>query len=491
MRDIVSQAIAPDNGAAYRRAVAAARIALERVVTHTVAADASFADRERAVLAAANEACRLMLETALQATANAQGDRVRVEGVVYARHHEGTVAYHSLCGPLDVRRATYREVGVRNGPTIVPVELAAGLIEGATPALAFRVALGYAQGPGRQAEEQMHADHRQPPSRSTLERLGKAIGRETHRVAPRVEAVVRQEDALPAGAHAIVVGLYRTTVPMEEPRPAGAAPTTRRKSRTTPYIRTPPAPVDVNYRMAYVGTVSVVDRAGEVLVTRRYAIASTADPAMLTTRMMADVTRARAQASRMPVGVVQDAAPELWTLVGTALTTDARLRRWHEAIDRYHLNERLGEVLRLVEPDERRRQGQVRRWNTRLDTDDRAIDRIARWIAERMTAPGVDTAAVEPHFTYLVNHQDRMRYATLREKGLPCGSGATEGACKSVVTMRTKRSGQRWHEDGVTAALTLRSICASGFRRCGRTSRPTIQPMYRPLRDPSAFQTLL
>ena len=78
-----------------------------------------------------------------------------------------------------------------------------------------------------------------------------------------------------------------------------------------------------------------------------------------------------------------------------------------------------------------------------------------------MTAPGVDTAAVEPHFTYLSNHHDRLRCATLRTKGLPCGSGATEGACKSVVTMRAKGSGQRWHEDGVTAALTLRSIYLS------------------------------
>jgi hypothetical protein len=461
MRNIVPQAITPDNEEAYSQAVAAARVALARAVTLAVGAHASFADRERAVLTAANEACRETLAAALQATADAQPEQVRIDGVEYRRHQVGTVAYHSLCGPLDVERATYREVGVHNGPTVVPLDLAAGLIEGATPALAYRVALRYAQGPGRQAEEQMHADHRRPPSRSTLERLGKAIGTHTDRVAPQIEPVVRQAETLPAGAHAIVVGLDRTTVPMEEPRPAGATPTTRRTARTTPYIRTPPGPVDVHYRMAYVGTVSVVDRAGEALVTRRYAIASTADPATLTTRMMADVTRARAQRPRLAVGVVQDAAPELWTLVRTAVTTQTRLRTWHEAIDRYHLNERLAAVLQLVEPNERRRRDQLRRWNTRLDTDDRTIDRIARWVAERMTTQDVDTAALEPHFTYLTNQQARMRYATLRSKGLPCGSGATEGACKSVVTMRAKGSGQRWHTDGVTAALTLRSVYLS------------------------------
>ena len=100
------------------------------------------------------------METTLQTTAEAYPDRVRVDGVLYERHHEGTVMYHSLCGPLAVRRATYREVGERNGPTVVPLDSATGLIEGATPALAYRVALGYAQGPGRHAEEQMHARRR-------------------------------------------------------------------------------------------------------------------------------------------------------------------------------------------------------------------------------------------------------------------------------------------------------------------------------------------
>lgn len=78
-----------------------------------------------------------------------------------------------------------------------------------------------------------------------------------------------------------------------------------------------------------------------------------------------------------------------------------------------------------------------------------------------MTAPSVVTAAIEPHFTSLTNNRKRMRYATVKAKGLPCGSGATEGACTSVVTARAKGSGQRWHEDGVTAALTFRAIYRS------------------------------
>jgi hypothetical protein len=174
------------------------------------------------------------------------------------------------------------------------------------------------------------------------------------------------------------------------------------------------------------------------------------------------VHRARAQAPRLPVGVIQDAAPELWTLVRGGLTTEARLRQWEEAIDRYHLNERLAEILRITEPETARRAQQLTRWNDALDRDDATIDRIARWLAERIPAyEGDELAILEAHWTFIFNNNDRLRYATVRAKGLPCGSGATEGACKSVIMIRAKGCGQRWHQDGVTAVLTLRAAYLS------------------------------
>jgi hypothetical protein len=51
-----------------------------------------------------------------------------------------------------------------------------------------------------------------------------------------------------------------------------------------------------------------------------------------------------------------------------------------------------------------------------------------------------------------------MRYASIIKQGLPTGSGATEGACKSLIMIRAKRCGQRWHSSGVNAVVTLRSL---------------------------------
>jgi hypothetical protein len=48
---------------------------------------------------------------------------MRVNGVRYRQHALGVAKYRSLCGPLRVRRFSYRSVGVRNGKTCIPLDL--------------------------------------------------------------------------------------------------------------------------------------------------------------------------------------------------------------------------------------------------------------------------------------------------------------------------------------------------------------------------------
>lgn len=438
--------------------------ALRRAVDAKVGLDAGFEAREVAALALTNEATRLFLHGDLMAIADRHGEHVEVDGVIYQRHQPGTVTYFTLCGALEIDRWTYREMGVRNGPTIVPLELEAGLVEHGTPALGFRIALGYAKAHMRSCEEDMKADHRSPPSRSTLERMAKAIGTDARRVAPRIEPRLRRAEGVPDGAVALSMGLDRTAVPMEESRPTGEAPATRRKTRQTPYERTPPNPVNVNYRMAYVGTITFHDAHGDELGTRFYTAAAHESPtARVVGPLMADLRQALRQAPGLTVGVIQDGAPELWTLLTTALSAEPLVTTYYTAIDRYHLNERLAEILRGVEPDVAARGERLSQWNERLDRDDDAIYRIRATVRAihadatlRRDRVLLDT--LDPHLTYLENNAYLMRYARLREVGLPVGSGVTEGACKSVIQMRTNGGGQRWRPEGLEAVLTLRAV---------------------------------
>jgi len=93
----------------------------------------SFGEREVEALTISGEAVRELLREELQAIANSFGEEVLVNGVRYHLHEPGSDTYHGLCGPLEIKRPTHREVGVHNGRIVVAVELVAGLVEGATP----------------------------------------------------------------------------------------------------------------------------------------------------------------------------------------------------------------------------------------------------------------------------------------------------------------------------------------------------------------------
>jgi len=438
--------------------------ALRRAVDAKVGEAATFADREAAALALANEATRRFLQDDLEAIAKSHGAQVEMDGRIYQRHEPGTVRYYTLCGLLDIERWTYREVGVRNGPTIVPLDLEAGLVEQATPALGFRVALGYAKDHMRSCEEDLRADHRCPPSRSTLERMAKAIGREAKQAAPRIEPRLRRAEPVPEGAVAIALGLDRTAVPMEEVISGDEVPATRRKARRRPYTRKQPDPVTVNYRMAYIGTLSFHDAEGQLLASRCYTAAAHESPVDRVVRpLMADLRQALSTAPPLVVGLIQDGAPELWNLLRPAVLAEPRVGTCYEAIDRYHVNERLGEILHAIEPDAATRSARLSAWNDSLDRNDKAIYRIREEIRAAHAKARADKDQrvcdlLDPHVTYFENNAYLMQYARLRTAGLPVGSGVTEGACKSVIQMRTNGSGQRWRPEGLEAVLTLRAV---------------------------------
>jgi hypothetical protein len=164
--------------------------------------------------------------------------------------------------------------------------------------------------------------------------------------------------------------------------------------------------------------------------------------------------------------VIQDGAPELWTLLRNALAAEPAVTYYKEAIDRYHLNERLGEFLRLLEPDAAQRATRLSQSNESLDVNNTAIyrlrDAIRTAYADALARHDAEVRdRLAPHVTYLENNAALLRYLRLRALGLPVGSGVAEGAYKSVIQQRTNGRSQRWRPHGLAAVLTLRSLHAS------------------------------
>jgi hypothetical protein len=432
-----------------------------------------FDDYERSILEICNEVGRRVLEKKLkELSSRHQDEALLVDGVRYKRHNNGEVEYHSLCGSMKVSRYTYRQTGVRNGPTIVPLELVANLQERATPALVYRIALGDAQCPGRQWEDQLWASHRKPPARSTLERIAKKIGTTAKNEMPRILPLVRAEEIVSTDAVAVSVGLDRTTIPMEEALRfrGNIVPPKRRKK---PYVRKAPDPVTVNYRMAYVGTVSISGPDGENIHTTRYGCSADQDPSEILGHMMDDLMQIQSHRKKchlptLPMGIIQDGAPEMWNLMESEVKKAFPNERFEKAIDRFHLAERLAESLKVLQDPFVDRDVRMREWSDALDCRDSAIDEIEKFILtekkrleKHRPLSSANAEILRTHLAYIKNNKHLMRYAKLKKLGLPTGSGATEGACKSLIMIRAKGCGQRWHSTGVNSVLTLRGLYQS------------------------------
>ena len=451
-----ASALACANGDAVLTTMASLSRELSRTL---VGENASFEDLEILTLAISREVDRRRLEMELQAVSDTFGDRVAIDGEVYVRHQAGRIGYHSLGGTLRVTRSTYRKTGVHNGPTVVPLDLVLGLIERGTPAMARAIALGYAKHELRGVVEDLETAHRLPPSRATMERMARSMAAEAHHHIPVIERAVRLQEQLPDGAHGVVVGLDRGSVPMAEERAPDQPPSTPRRVRSEPYVRAVPTPIDVNWRMAPVVTVSITDARGDALVARKYAATASAGWESITKRAMADVAAALRGRPGLHVALVQDGAHELWSTARRALAAVPAVTTLHEAVDRYHLSERLGKVIQLIEKDATVRKQRLTRWNDLLDTCPAAADTIESEVIRarrRLEAAGRD--ALHEHVVYLSNNKDRMRYAEMRSLGLPIGSGTTESGCNTLLNLRVKRNAEHWSVDGLQGVLTLRGV---------------------------------
>ena len=94
-----------------------------------------------------------------------------------------------------------------------------------------------------------------------------------------------------------------------------------------------------------------------------------------------------------------------------------------------------------------------------LEADD-GVDKVIRTLAyhhKRKPRCG----PIMQELKYFRRNKSRMDYARLRAQNLPIGSGVVEATCKTLVTQRMKRSGQRWTTDGGQAILTFRALAQS------------------------------
>lgn len=412
-----------------------------------------FAEWERRAAASVSELERDVVRRLLRGL-DIDAAHVRVDGRLHARVGRYKATYRTQAGEVQVERSLYREVGVRNGPTVDAVSLRAGCVEtGWLPETAKAMAYLVGCGTSREAEGTSRALHRLPYSRSSFEQVAHAVGALYGAERVHVEAALVEALEVPQGAHCVSLSLDRVALPMEEPK---ARPVGR------PRQDAPKRPVDVVFRMAYAACLTFHDAQGQALQSLRSGRMPEGDVEGLCERLARHTQAALSQKPSLQVAVLTDGAPEMHQRLDEALekhapaaTAPVRL------VDFWHLMEKLGAASLLLAGDKAKALRE--RWKLSLLNTPGAIWRIASGLHESGKRDVVvgDRRPVHEALTYIENHGERMHYADARAAGLPIGSGNVEATCKSLIGVRMKRSGSRWKEHSGQHVIDLRSLVLS------------------------------
>lgn len=434
---------------------------IDREVREQLSADATFEQRQDAAAGCMSGAMWLNTDRWLKAAVTT-AEHIEIEGRTYRRlEQRSSATYRGRFGSHHVEEPLYRDVDVRNGPTVKPVELRVGIIEHMTPEMARIIGQLGAEGSSREVEKTLRVVGLVPPSRAFIAKRTTQMAAEIAEEIPTMEQAAREaEPALPEVA-SMSCGLDRMSVRMSEP--ASDEEAKEKPRRTEPYERTPPPAQEHHYRKAWVGSVTCYDKAGDELHTLRYATEADAEPKALAERVSADVATILRAHPEAPVHCVQDAASELRALpeaLARTLPANANVR---VLVDFEHLMGYLDAVVDTTEAKD-----DPHNWKDwyrgQLLRDDQAIERIwrkLRRLAEKLD--GHDTPArkaVASALSYIRTRKNKMRYASYYVANLPIGSGATESTCWQMQ-QRVKLPGQSWKTVGLRGVLAMRGLALS------------------------------
>lgn len=381
--------------------------------------------------------------------------QIRVNGVLHVRVVRDRTTFMSQAGGVPIMHSLYRRAGDRNGPTVDPIALRAGAIEGVwLPGAARDMARLLAQGTSREAQDTARELGRLPYSRSSFERVGHAVGDAYLEQHQHVEELLIEAYEVPREVRSISVALDRVSMPMEEPRP---------RPRGRPRKGAPKKPIDRVYRMAYCGTVTLHDAEGNAVHTIRYGTMPDGDPAALCEGLASDVLAIRKKRRGLPIMLLSDGAPEMGDRLDEAFDAETFDGvETHRLIDFWHVVEKLSAAAHVIAGKDDAR-ALAMRWKLLLLNRSTAREKILH----ELVASGKehvrvgDERPVHDAITYLTNNATRMDYASARRRSLPIGSGNVEATCKSLVGVRMKRPGSRWKTDTGEHVLHLRALVLS------------------------------
>lgn len=362
---------------------------------------------------------------------------VVIDGKVHYRVLRSESTYEGVAGAIRVERTLYRESGVQHA--LVPMELRAGIVEGHWTPLAGKhmvwVAAHLTPGEG---EELFRRFGGMDPSKSSLDRVPKALSAHWEEQREAFEAAIRDGEAIPTEAVCVAASLDGVMVPLRQ----GEYPDKEKAG--------------AGYREGACATVSFFDEGGERLETRRMARMPEPGKGVLKDMLTQAIQTVLERRPDLQLVKLADGAKDNWRYLSNDLPEGVAL------VDYFHAAEYLmGAITAAYGEDTPMAEADFEKYRLILKEDPQGVDKVIRHL-RYLFKQSPRRKAISKALNYFRNNRKRMDYAQALANNLPIGSGIVEAACKTLVTQRLKRSGMRWGIDGGQAILTFRALAQSG-----------------------------
>jgi hypothetical protein len=420
--------------------------ALDRLVDlvtrrRTVPFSGDFNDFERELGERLREVGREILRDEL-AKADVDAEAVLIDGVEHRRVLRGTETYMTTMGPVTVERTLFKDHTDPAERAVAAFEARLGIVAKYwTPQAAKQAAWVVSQMTPGLAEELFQRVGTMTPSKSSLDRLPKDLSARWEQDRVALEAELRAVTVIPPDTASIAVSLDGVLVPMVD----GGAVATRERAADEGRISQGPA----GYREVGCATISFCDENGEMISAIRFARMPESKKLTLKSSLLAELRWVFEQQPDLPIVKIADGTEDNWEFLGRQIPIG------EEVIDFFHAAEHLGQALAAAYGDgTRETRLRFEELRSILLEDEGGVDRVIRaldYLKGKSRKKRIAQAA-----GYFRRHRKRMRYASLRERDLPIGSGPVEAACKTLVAHRMKQSGMRWRTEGGQAILTAR-----------------------------------
>lgn len=370
-------------------------------------------------------------------------DAIEIEGRVHRRVLRSAQTYMTAAGEVKVERWLYKD---RRDPTahaLAALDRKLGIVDGFwTQRAAEQASWVVTQMTPQSAENLFERVGNMAPSKSSLDRLPKALGERWEAKRETYEQVLREAIVVPDETCSIAVSIDGVLAPVD----GGASPTAvRAEAAAEGRMSKGPA----GYRELGCATLAFCDAKGDLISAIRFGRGPEPKKLALKETLRKDLAHVLSLRPDLKLAKITDAGGDNWEYTAT-------LPPGPEILDFFHATEHLAAAIAAVHGDgtlATRHKFEFLR--ERLLHEDRGAEAVIRSLVHlKQKNPRIKKVATV--LAYFRKNKNRMRYAQWKREGLMIGSGVVEAACKTLVAQRLKLSGMRWGHHGAQSILTMR-----------------------------------